>query len=108
MVISVPEYGLPVKLLGKGLIFGTDRDLNEYFVTDHTLVESGDVNQNQQLKIRLTLKRRIMNSVMTTYMPTLLLCIICHCTVYYKDTLFKAVVTVNLMSLLCLITMFLR
>ena len=49
-----------------------------------------------------------MNAVMTTYVPTILICIICHCTVYYKDTLFKAVVTVNLTSLLCLITMFNR
>ena len=67
---------------------------------DHTCLVS--------LIIRYRLKRRITGVVLNIYIPTALICVLCHSTVYYGEGLFKAVVAVNLTSLLCLITMFNR
>ena len=51
---------------------------------------------------------RLTNSLILVYIPTLLICLICHLTVYFHEQYFEAVVAVNLTSLLCLITMFNR
>ena len=51
--------------------------------------------------------RKIVNQVLTTYLPTLLLLIIVHSTNYFKDFFFEAVVTVNLTALLVLTTLYL-
>lgn len=71
--------------------------------TIRSLEESGD-----ELELSLVLKRRIINSMTTTFVPSALIGIICHVTVYFGGHLFKAVVVVNLTSLLCLITMFIN
>ena len=52
------------------------------------------------------LKRRIMNELMTTYLPTILILIIVYTTNFFKAFFFEAVVTVNLTALLVLTTLF--
>ena len=52
------------------------------------------------------LKRRIMNELMTTYLPTVLILIIVYTTNFFKAFFFEAVVTVNLTALLVLTTLF--
>ena len=56
----------------------------------------------------LRFDRRLTNSLILVYIPTLLICLICHLTVYFHEEYFEAVVAVNLTCLLCLITMFNR
>ena len=51
-------------------------------------------------------KRRIMNVVLTTYLPTLLILIIVYATNFFKAFFFEALVTVNLTALLVLTTLF--
>ena len=46
--------------------------------------------------VTLVLGRKILNEILTTYLPTFLLIIIIHSTNYYKDFFFEAIVTVNL------------
>ena len=46
--------------------------------------------------VTLVLGRKILNEILTTYLPTSLLIIIVHSTNYYKDFFFEAIVTVNL------------
>ena len=46
--------------------------------------------------VTLVLGRKILNDLLTTYLPTSLLIIIVHSTNYYKDFFFEAIVTVNL------------
>ena len=50
--------------------------------------------------------RRLLGTILTVYIPTLLLIIISHMTNYFKPFFFEAVVTVNLTVLLVLATMF--
>ena len=54
----------------------------------------------------IILKRRIMNEIMTTYLPTILILIIVYTTNFFKAFFFEAVVTVNLTALLVLTTLF--
>ena len=54
----------------------------------------------------IILKRRIMNEIMTTYLPTILILIIVYITNFFKAFFFEAVVTVNLTALLVLTTLF--
>ena len=56
-------------------------------------------------KIRV-FTRRLLGTILTVYIPTLLLIIISHMTNYFKPFFFEAVVTVNLTVLLVLATMF--
>ena len=46
--------------------------------------------------VTLVLGRKILNEILTAYLPTPLLIIIVHSTNYYKDFFFEAIVTVNL------------
>lgn len=52
------------------------------------------------------LGRRILNEILTTYLPTILICLVSFSTNYFKAFFFEAIVTVNLTSLLVLTTLF--
>ena len=54
----------------------------------------------------VVLKRRILNELLTTYLPSLLMLTIVYATNFFKDFFFEAVVMVNLTSLLVLTTLF--
>ena len=56
--------------------------------------------------MKIVLKRRLMNELLTTYLPTILILIIVYITNYFKTFFFEAVVTVNLTALLVLTTLF--
>ncbi|XP_059095252.1 uncharacterized protein LOC131890013 isoform X2 [Tigriopus californicus] len=84
-----------------GVQFKAPKELTQYYIVNFTAEKLSD-----RVRIRIEMKRRIIETILTTYVPSLLICVICHCTVYFRDGLFKAVVTVNITCLLCLITMF--
>ena len=58
------------------------------------------------LKIELVFKRRIVNEILTTFLPTFLILAIVYATNFFKPFFFEAVVTVNLTGLLVLTTLF--
>ena len=64
----------------------------------------GIVEEGVEMKI--ILKRRLINEVMTTYLPSTLILFIVYATNFFKPFFFEAVVTVNLTSLLVLTTLF--
>ena len=55
---------------------------------------SGDANQGIDLKI--VMNRRIINEILTTYLPTVFILAIVYATNFFKPFFFEAVVTVNL------------
>ena len=61
---------------------------------------------NEGVALQLVLKRRIMNELLTTYLPSILILAIVYATNFFKPFFFEAVVTVNLTSLLVLTTLF--
>ena len=58
------------------------------------------------LKVKLVFKRRIVNQILTTFLPTVLILAIVYATNFFKPFFFEAVVTVNLTALLVLTTLF--
>ena len=50
--------------------------------------------------------RRLLGTILTVYVPTVLLNIIGHATNYFKDFFFEAVITINLTCMLVLVTLF--
>ena len=66
-------------------------ELMQYTVQDWIIEESAT-----GVIVTIVLGRKILNEVLTTYLPTSLLIIIVHSTNYYKDFFFEAIVTVNL------------
>ena len=64
----------------------------------------GDTDQGIQLELVMT--RRIINELLTSYLPTVLILSIVYATNFFQSFFFEAVVTVNLTSLLVLTTLF--
>ena len=53
-------------------------------------------------------KRRLVNELLTTYLPSFLLLGICYATTHFKRFYFEAAVTVNLTVMLVTTTLFVR
>lgn len=80
--------------------------LTQYIIKNWTLAYNNITDPNQGIRMEIVLKRRIMNAVLTVYLPTLLILTIVYATNFFKDFFFEAVVTVNLTALLVLTTLF--
>ena len=85
-------------------------DLTQYFVKETYMLQSdlpvlGD-NSTHSVEVHIVFGRRVLATILTTYLPTTLLCIVCFSTNYFKAFFFEAIVTVNLTSLLVLTTLF--
>ena len=96
--------------------------LTQYLITNWTLTYNNASNVDSGIQMTIVLKRRILNSILTVYLPTVLVLIIVYATNFFKDFFFEAIrgnpfsriclfplqaiVTVNLTSLLVLTTLF--
>ena len=58
-------------------------------------------------RVTITFGRKILNQILTVYLPTILIIVIVYSTNFFKDFFFEAVVTVNLTGMLVLTTMYL-
>merc|ERR1719310_1944416 len=58
------------------------------------------------IKVYFMLGRRLLSNILTVYLPTVLLNLIGHLTVYFKPFFFEAIITVNLTVMLVITTMF--
>ena len=58
--------------------------------------------------MEVKLKRRLINELLTTYLPSFLLLGICYATTHFKAFYFEAAVTVNLTVMLVATTLFIR
>ena len=65
-----------------------------------TTTESGGV------RMTIVLKRKIMNEMMTTYLPSVLLILITYATTFFKPYFFEAALSVNLTTMLVMTTIF--
>ena len=54
----------------------------------------------------IVFRRRILNAILTVYLPTILVLTIVYTTNFFKEFFFEAIVSVNLTSLLVLTTLF--
>ena len=82
-------------------------ELTQYFVKSSS-IRSIAKGGGKGVRVSITLGRRLLGVFLTIYFPTVLLNLIGHCTNYFKDFFFEAVVTVNLTCMLVLVTMFIN
>ena len=92
------------RLEAESLVYLGPTDLVQYFVRNSSMVTSR-VGGGQGVRVRVVLGRRILSSILTVYLPTVLLNIMGHVTVYFKPFFFEAIITVNLTVMLVLTTM---
>ena len=63
-------------------------------------------NPGKGIRMIVTLKRKIMSEMMTTYFPSLLLMMITYATTFFKPIFFEAALSVNLTTMLVMTTIF--
>ena len=70
-------------------------ELTQYYVQTYSLGETMMKN-GKGLRTSITFGRRLLGTLLTVYLPTILLNVIGHATNFFKPFFFEAVVTVNL------------
>ena len=78
-----------------------DKDLVMFTITNLKLD-----NRKDQVHMVISLKRKILTELLTTYLPTLLLLVITYATTFFKPEYFEASLTVNLTNMLVMTTLF--
>ena len=70
-------------------------ELTQYYVKNYSISET-ILENTKGLSISVTFGRRLLGTVLTVYLPTVLLNIIDHATNFFKPFFFEAVVALNL------------
>ena len=95
-----------VSLKAGNLEYNGPKELSQYFVRKWTIKEHIHGKKAEEgVRVDVVLGRRILSNILTVYLPTLLLNLIGHVTVYFKPFFFEAIITVNLTVMLVLTTM---
>ena len=81
-------------------------DMTLYTITEWSLVHRNTSNLSKGIKMMLTMQRKLMNEMMTTYLPSLLLMLITWATTFFKPYFFEAALSVNLTTMLVMTTIF--
>ena len=91
-----------VSLVANQMWMKESKDLTMFVIKKWALTttESGGV------QMTIVLKRKIMNEMMTTYLPSVLLILITYATTFFKAYYFEAALSVNLTTMLVMTTIF--
>ena len=92
-----------VKLIANQMMMNQTKDMT-LFVIQHWELTSND--QKGGVRMVIVLKRKIMNEMMTTYLPAVLLMLITYSTTFFKPYFFEAALSVNLTTMLVMTTIF--
>ena len=93
-----------VKLVADKLWMEQEEDMNLFFMTSYTL--QTDPMDSKQVRMVMSMKRKITREMMTTYFPTILLIAITFATTFFKPFFFEAALSVNLTTMLVMTTIF--
>ena len=80
--------------------------LTMYVITKWTLEYRNHEHPEEGIQMKLVLKRRIINELLTSYLPSVLLIFISYSTTFFRPFYFEASVTVNLTTMLVMTTIF--
>ena len=93
-----------VILLPSNLAMEQPLDMTLFSITHFVLVNASDPGRG--IRMTITMKRKIMSEMMTTYFPSLLLMMITYATTFFKPFFFEAALSVNLTTMLVMTTIF--
>ena len=91
-----------VQLLANQMWMNQTLDMT-LFVIKHWHLSSNDM---RGVRMTIVLKRKILNEMMTTYLPSVLLMLITYATTFFKPYFFEAALSVNLTTMLVMTTIF--
>ena len=91
-----------VQLLARQMMMNEKLDMTLFVIQKWHLssIDKGGVTMT------IILKRKIMNEMMTTYLPSVLLMLITYATTFFKPYFFEAALSVNLTTMLVMTTIF--
>ena len=95
-----------VSLIPDQILMKEKTELTMYFITQWAIVQTEPSNPDIGISMIVVMKRRIMNEMLTTYLPSILLMLITYSTTFFKPYFFEAALTVNLTTMLVLTTIF--
>ena len=81
-------------------------NLNLFFIEGWDLDFKSKTEHHLGIRMTMSLRRKIMSEMMTTYLPSLLLMLITFATTFFKPIYFEAALTVNLTNMLVMTTIF--
>ena len=93
-----------VVLVAGDLLMEQKADMNLFYVTEQHIINKKQPRKGVAMEI--TLKRKIMSEMMTTYLPSVLLMLITFATTFFKPFFFEAALSVNLTTMLVMTTIF--
>ncbi len=105
-IVMKGNSGNFVRLVSKKLQYLGPIDLTLYFVKQTDIYNVIIYPNIEAVRVEIIFQRRILSTILTTYLPSLLICLVSFSTTYFKPFFFEAMVTVNLTSLLVLCTLF--
>ena len=94
-----------IDLIPGNLTYSGSVDLSQYYVMAYKTYNS-PIKDKEGVKVSITMGRRLLGTILTVYVPSVLLNVVGHATNYFKDFFFEAVVTINLTCMLVLVTLF--
>ena len=95
---------MTVTLIAGNITMTQPKDMTLFSIIDTVLQKSSHSKTGIQMKI--TMKRKIMSEMMTTFFPSLLLMMITYATTFFKQFFFEAALSVNLTTMLVMTTIF--
>ena len=95
-----------MKLIPKELNMFENVDLTLFFIERWNLDFKNKAKPRDGIWMTMSLKRKIMSEMMTTYFPSFLLMMITYATTFFKPVYFEAALTVNLTNMLVMTTIF--
>ena len=93
-----------VKLIPNKLVMDEDTDLTLFGIQSWNLEYTNATHEKDGVLMRLSLKRKVMNELLTTFLPTILLMTITFATTFFKPFFFEAALGVNLTTMLMMTT----
>ena len=102
ILITTGETGNFVELQSDVFNYFGPKELTRYFIRRSKMNKLESIGVSAEV----TLGRRLLATILTVFLPTVLLNVIGHSTNYFRPFFFEAVVTVNLTVMLVLTTMF--
>ena len=95
-----------MRLIPKELNMLENVDLTLFFIERWNLDLKNKDKPRDGIWMTMSLKRKIMSEMMTTFLPSLLLMMITYATTFFKPVYFEAALTVNLTNMLVMTTIF--
>ena len=89
-----------IELVPQKVTYGGPFDLSQYHIQGLSIGQMKKTTGG--IVVTVTLGRKLLNTIMTTYIPTILLVIISYGTSFYHRDLFETVIAVNLTCMLVL------